>query len=82
MPTKPKPTVRKALGVTAAQIQRMEKDQLERRTLRDAERRGQDQAHRRLRAAASAYVAGIGQVVESIQMRDKILAERINRVAP
>jgi methyl-accepting chemotaxis protein len=74
---------RKALGVTAAQIERMGKDQLEMEKL-DATLK--DEAKTKLigelRAAAAAYLAGIGQVVESIQLRDKILAERINRVAP
>ena len=74
---------RTALGLTAAQIQRMEKDQLEMEKL-DATLK--DEAKTKLigelRAAAAAYLAGIGQVVESIQSRDKILAEKINRVAP
>jgi methyl-accepting chemotaxis protein len=74
---------RKALGVTASQIQRMEKDQVEMEKL-DATLK--DEAKTKLigelRAATAAYVAGIDRVVESIQLRDKILAERINRVAP
>jgi methyl-accepting chemotaxis protein len=74
---------RKALGVTAAQIQKMEKDQLEMEKL-DATLK--DEAKTKLIAslqtATAAYVQGIAQVVEIIQARDRILAERINRVAP
>ncbi len=74
---------RKALGVTASQIQKMEKDQLEMEKL-DATMK--DEAKTKLiaslQAATGAYVKGIDQVVENIQSRDRILSERINRVAP
>ena len=74
---------RKALGLTSAQIQRMTKDQLEMEKL-DATLK--DEAKTKLiatlGAAAADYVKGIDRVVEIIQARDRILAERINRVAP
>ena len=74
---------RKALAITAAQIQRMEKDQLEMEKL-DATLKDETKTKliTSLQAATAAYVKGIAQVVESIQARDRILAERINRVAP
>jgi methyl-accepting chemotaxis protein len=73
----------KALGVTAAQVARMEKDQAEMEKL-DATLK--DEAKSKLlsslRDASAAYVKGIGQVAEGVQARDRILAERINRLAP
>jgi methyl-accepting chemotaxis protein len=72
-----------ALKVTVTQIQRMEKDQLELEKL-DASLK--DEAKKTLLAAlqqaAVLYAKGIDDVVASKQARDKILAERINRVAP
>ncbi len=73
----------KALGVTAAQIARMEKDQAEMEKL-DATLK--DEAKTKLlaslQAATAAYIKGIGLVLEGVQARDRILGERINRIAP
>ncbi|MEO5960163.1 MAG: methyl-accepting chemotaxis protein [Opitutaceae bacterium] len=72
-----------ALKVTITQTQRMEKDQLEMEKL-DATLK--DDAKKALLVSllksATVYGKGIEDVVASKQARDKILAERINRVAP
>ena len=72
-----------ALKVTVTQIQRMEKDQVEMEKL-DASLK--DDAKKALLtallAATSVYNKGFEDIVAARQARDKILAERLNRVAP
>jgi methyl-accepting chemotaxis protein len=72
-----------ALKVTVTQIQRMEKDQLELEKL-DASLK--DEAKKALLAtlqqAVALYSKGLEDVVAGKQARDKILTERINRLAP
>ncbi len=72
-----------ALKVTVTQIQRMEKDQAEMEKL-DASLK--DDAKKALLASlqvsALAYSKGLEEVVTGKQSRDKILAERIGKVAP
>jgi methyl-accepting chemotaxis protein len=72
-----------ALKVTVEQIGRMEKEQLELEKL-DASLK--DDAKKALllslQQAAVLYGKGLEEVVGSKQARDKILAERINRVGP
>jgi methyl-accepting chemotaxis protein len=72
-----------ALKVTVGQIQRMEKDQLEMEKL-DATLK--DEAKKTLLAslfaAASAYGKGLDDVVAAKQARDRILSEKLNKVAP
>jgi methyl-accepting chemotaxis protein len=72
-----------ALKVTVSQIVKMEKDQLEMEKL-DASLK--DEAKKTLLAslqqAAGIYSKGLSDVVATKQARDKIVAERINKVAP
>jgi methyl-accepting chemotaxis protein len=72
-----------ALKVTVTQIQRMEKDQLEMEKL-DASLK--DEAKKTLLtsllAAATAFGKGLDDVVAAKQARDRILTEKINKVAP
>lgn len=72
-----------ALKVTVSQIQRMEKDQLEMEKL-DATLK--DDAKKALLAsllqAAALYGKGLDDIVTFKQSREKIIAEKINRVAP
>src|SRR5581483_6062392 len=72
-----------SLKITVGQIQRMEKDQLELEKL-DASLK--DDAKKALFAtlqqAATAYNKGLEDVVANKQARDKLVAERMNRVAP
>jgi methyl-accepting chemotaxis protein len=72
-----------ALKVTVTQIQRMEKDQLEMEKL-DASLK--DDAKKALLGslfqAASVYSKGLEDVVAAKQARDRILSEKINKVAP
>jgi methyl-accepting chemotaxis protein len=72
-----------ALKVTVGQIQRMEKDQLELEKL-DASLKddAKKAAITGLLQAAALYSKGLEEVVASKQARDKIVAERMNRVAP
>ena len=72
-----------ALAVTMKQVQKMEKDQIEMEKL-DATLK--DDAKKALivtlQKAAQAYNQGLDQVVTSKQTRDKVVAERINKIAP
>jgi len=72
-----------ALKVTVSQILRMEKDQAELEKL-DASLK--DEAKKALlvalQQAAAAYAKGLDQVVADKIDRDKIIAEKLNRVAP
>jgi methyl-accepting chemotaxis protein len=72
-----------ALDVTLGQIRRMEKDQAEMEkmdaTMKDDAKKALLDS---LQQAAAAYRAGLGQVVARQEERNKILTERINRVAP
>ncbi len=72
-----------ALKVTITQVQRMEKDQAEMEKL-DASLK--DDTKKALLVslgqAATTYGKGLDDVVAGKQARDKILAERINKVAP
>ena len=74
---------REALAVTVSQIQKMQKDQVEMEKL-DATLK--DDAKMALLAnlqqTAITYRKGLDDVVTAQQTREKILAERINRVAP
>ncbi len=72
-----------ALAITGTQIQKMQKDQAEMEqldaTLKDAAKTA---LLVKLQETAVSYRAGLEQVVAGEQARAKILAERINRVAP
>ncbi len=74
---------RDALAVTVSQIQRMQKDQIEMEkldaTLKDE---AKNALLAKLQATAVTFRDGLEQVVSGEQARAKILAERINRVAP
>ncbi len=71
-----------AIKVTVTQIQRMEKDQLEMEkldaTLKDDAKKTLLTA---LQASATTYSKGLQDVVAGKQARDKILAERIDKLA-
>jgi methyl-accepting chemotaxis protein len=73
----------KALGIMVAQVHKIEKDQDEMEKL-DASLK--DDARKALIAglesAADHYKKGLDQVVAGMQSRDKIISDRINRVAP
>jgi len=80
----PKATAaREALAVTVSQIQKMQKDQVEMEkldaTLKDD---AKTELLKKLQQTAVTFQAGLDQVVSGEQARAKILAERINRVAP
>jgi methyl-accepting chemotaxis protein len=72
-----------ALAAMGAQVRKIEKDQAEMEKL-DASLK--DDARKamvtELEASADKYKEGLDRVVASTQARDKILTERINRVAP
>lgn len=72
-----------ALATMVSQVQKIEKDQAEMEKL-DASLK--DDARKalitELEASAEKYKEGLDQVVASTQARDKILSERLNRVAP
>ncbi|MFY9924538.1 MAG: methyl-accepting chemotaxis protein [Opitutaceae bacterium] len=72
-----------ALSVTETQVRKMEKDQIEMEkldaSLKDDGRRALLGA---LKSSAEQFREGLGRVVAGTQERDKILAERINKVAP
>ncbi|MEO6006163.1 MAG: methyl-accepting chemotaxis protein [Opitutus sp.] len=74
---------RDALAVTVSQIQRMQKDQIEMEkldaTLKDD---AKNALLTSLQATAITFRDGLEQVVSGQQARAKILAERINKVAP
>lgn len=72
-----------ALAVTVSQIEKMQKDQQEMEQLDETlkDKAKTDLLATLLRTAA-AYREGLNQVVASQQNRAKILAERVNRVAP
>jgi methyl-accepting chemotaxis protein len=74
---------REALAVTVSQIQRMQKDQIEMENL-DATLKDEAKTAllTQLQATAVTFRDGLEQVVTGEQARAKILAERINRVAP
>jgi Methyl-accepting chemotaxis protein len=80
----PKATAaREALATTVSQIQRMQQDQLEMEKL-DASLKddAKNALLARLQEIAQTYSEGLDKVVAGHQGRAKILAERINRVAP
>jgi methyl-accepting chemotaxis protein len=72
-----------ALAVTASELENLEKSQLELEKLDDSLR---DDAKKELiaslKTAAAGYGEGLGQVMTGVQARNRILAERINRLAP
>jgi methyl-accepting chemotaxis protein len=72
-----------ALAVTVSQIQKMQKDQLEMEqldaTLKDP---AKTELLAKLVETAAAYRAGLDQVVAGEKAKQKILTERIQRVAP
>ena len=72
-----------ALTVTLTQVQKIEKDQLEMEkldaTLKDDAKKA---LLTTLKDASDQFKAGLDKVVAGKQSRDKILAERINKVAP
>ncbi len=72
-----------ALAVTASELETLEKSQLELEKLDESLR---DDAKKALiaslKVAAAGYGEGLGQVMAGKQARDRILAERINRIAP
>lgn len=74
---------RAALAVCDEQITKMEKDQLEMEKL-DASMKDEAKKAllRSLQAASIAYRKGLDDVVEAKQAREKIVREKINRVAP
>jgi Methyl-accepting chemotaxis protein len=74
---------REALATTVSQIERMQQDQLEMEKL-DASLKDEakTQLLASLRQTAETYREGLDKVVAGHQARAKILAERINRVAP
>jgi methyl-accepting chemotaxis protein len=74
---------REALAVTVSQIQRMQKDQIEMENL-DATLKDEAKTAllAKLQETAITFRDGLEQVVSGEQARAKILAERINRVAP
>jgi methyl-accepting chemotaxis protein len=72
-----------SLAITVKQIQRMEKDQLE---LEQLDATLKDDAKKALivllQKSALAHGRGLEQIVAGKQERDKIVAERINKLAP
>jgi methyl-accepting chemotaxis protein len=76
-------TARASLAITVKQIQKMEKDQLEMEkldaTLKDDAKKALIVS---LQKSAVAHGHGLEQIVAGKQSRDKILAERINKIAP
>ncbi|MCX6955350.1 MAG: methyl-accepting chemotaxis protein, partial [Verrucomicrobia bacterium] len=72
-----------ALAITVKQIQKMEKDQLEMEkldaTLKDDAKKA---LIANLQKSAQSHGQGLDQLVSGKQARDKIVAERINKIAP
>ncbi len=72
-----------SLAITVKQIQKMEKDQAEMEkldaTLKDDAKKALISA---IQKAAQAYGQGLEQIIAGKQARDKIVAERINKVTP